>query len=69
MKELKFETNINCGSCIRTVSSVFDNESKIGKWEVDLMDEKKPLSVMTELSEQEVIKNLESVGFKAEAKQ
>jgi len=31
LKEMKFKSNINCGSCVKAVSSTLDNSSNVEK--------------------------------------
>lgn len=65
MKTLKFNTNIKCGGCVAAVSPALNAESQISKWEVDINDPNKPLTVTTDLSSSEVIKLVEKAGYKA----
>ena len=66
-KELKFKTNLNCGGCVSKVQSDFDNAEGIGNWDVDTNNCDKILTVNSKgISEQEVIKIVQSKGFKAE---
>ena len=48
MKELKFNTNINCMGCVSNVKPILDKESKIINWEVDLNSPDKILTVKSE---------------------
>lgn len=67
MSTLKFKTTINCDGCKAKVSKVLDNASGIVKWQVDTMNPLKILTVDTDaLSAEEVIKVVNSAGFKAE---
>ncbi len=67
MKTLTLKTNIMCDACIAKVSPVFDQLIGAGKWNVDIKNPKKPLTVQSEtLSEQELIKAVEQAGYKAE---
>lgn len=43
--EMKFQTNLNCGSCVSKVRPFLDAEPTIEKWEVDTQDERKVLTV------------------------
>lgn len=40
MTELKFKTNINCGSCIKSVKPFLDEAVGENNWSVDTDDEK-----------------------------
>lgn len=65
MKTLKFNTNIKCGGCVAAVSPSLNAEGQIAKWEVDINDPNKPLTVTTDLTPEEVIKLVEKAGYKA----
>lgn len=66
-KELKFKTNLNCGGCVSKVQSEFDNAEGICHWNVDTDNSDKILTVNSEgISEDEVIKIVQSKGFNAE---
>ena len=67
METLKFKTNINCGGCIATVTPYLNAMKDIDKWEVDIANPNKILSVQTDnLSAEEIIKTVEKAGYKAE---
>lgn len=65
MEELKFKTNINCTGCLSKVSPQLDNKKGIEKWEVNLEDPKKILTVKSNsVSQEMIIDVVEKVGFK-----
>ncbi len=65
--ELKFKTNLNCGGCVSKVQSDFDNAEGICHWDVDTDNSDKILTISSKgISEDEVIKIIQSKGFKAE---
>ena len=67
METLKFKTNINCGGCIATVTPFLDKAEGIEKWEVDIANPQKILTVETsKLNSEEVIKIVNEAGYKAE---
>jgi len=67
MKTLKFKTTINCGGCIASVTPGMNALQGIEKWSVDISDPNKILTVETNsLTEEDIIENLKSKGFKAE---
>ncbi len=68
MKTLKFKTNINCGGCIAKVTPSLNQVKGIKKWEVDIANPQKTLTVETDdqLNEADVIKTLKEVGYNAE---
>lgn len=58
MNSFKFKSNIKCGGCIATVTPLFNAESKINHWEVDLASADKILTVTTEESDINNVKQL-----------
>jgi copper chaperone len=67
METMKFTTNIKCNGCIMKVTPSLNNIKGIVKWEVDLNDPMKMLTVeSTDASANEVIQALEKSGYKAE---
>lgn len=70
MTTIQFKTNINCGSCIKSVTPHLNALENIESWEVDTDVSDKTLSVTTEENtaqvENEVLKALQQAGFKAE---
>lgn len=69
METLKFKTNIKCGGCIATVTPVLNNIPEIAKWEVDIDNPEKILTLETneQLDAETVINALEKVGYTATA--
>jgi copper chaperone len=66
-KELKFKTNLNCGGCVSKVQSEFDNAKGVCHWNVDTDISDKILTVSSKgITADEVIKIVQSKGFKAE---
>lgn len=67
METLKFKTNIICTGCVAKVTPLLNNESEIEKWEVDIFNPEKILTVETRnIDAQKVIETIEKAGFKAE---
>ena len=67
MKDLKFKTNINCGSCVANITPFLDKAEGIHEWKVDTTNAQKILTVSTgNLNEAEVIKLVQEAGYKAE---
>ena len=63
----RFKTNINCSSCVGTVTPHL-NVSSIQSWNVDTANKDKVLEVATaSLSEKDVISLVENAGFKIES--
>lgn len=67
METLKFKTNIKCMGCISKVTPVLDKDTEIAKWEVDVLNPEKVLTVeTTHADSQKIIETIERAGFKAE---
>jgi copper chaperone len=67
MKTLKFKTNIKCGGCIAKVTPALNKVEGISKWNVDMEDPQKTLTVETNnLTEDEIIDVLKNAGYSAE---
>lgn len=64
MKTLTFKTNINCASCVRSVSQFMDEVQGLSSWEVDTTNENKWLTAKGEdLSSEAVIEKVKEAGF------
>lgn len=67
MKTLKFKTNIKCTGCIAKVTPFLNDETGIEKWDVDILNPEKILSVETDsINSDKIIEAVEKAGFKAE---
>lgn len=67
MKTLKFKTNIKCTGCVAKVTPFLNDEKGIEKWEVDIFNPEKILSVETNsINSDKIIEAIEKAGFKAE---
>ncbi|MBI3519031.1 MAG: heavy-metal-associated domain-containing protein [Bacteroidetes bacterium] len=67
METLKFKTNIKCSGCVAKVTPFLNNESEIKKWDVDILNPDKTLTIETEsMNADTIIETIEKVGFKAE---
>jgi len=67
MKTLKFKTNINCNGCIANVGPSLNQVKNILKWDVDITNSQKILSVETaNLDENEIIALVKKAGYNAE---
>lgn len=64
MSEFKFKTNINCGSCIKSVKPFLDQVVGEGNWSVDTDNPDKILTVTTEEEQTEVVEAVTDAGFK-----
>jgi copper chaperone len=68
METLKFKTNIKCDGCIATVTPALNTLQGLNKWEVDITNSDKILTVQSGdgLSASEVINALKTKGYNAE---
>ncbi len=58
-----FTTNINCGSCVRSVTSFLDEVPGVTIWRVDVDDPRKLLTVEGTAPEATIITTVEEAGF------
>jgi copper chaperone CopZ len=58
-----FATNINCGSCVRSVTPFLDELQGVTIWRVDVADERKVLTVEGIASQAEIIRVVEGAGY------
>ena len=66
-QQLKFKTNINCNNCIRTVSGFLNEVKEIDRWEVDIANPEKILTVEGEkITPELVMEAVEEAGFDIE---
>ncbi|MDP3245055.1 MAG: heavy-metal-associated domain-containing protein [bacterium] len=66
-KNFQFKTNINCSSCVATVTPFLNDAEGVCHWEVDTTNKEKILTVESEgISKQEVIEAVQKAGFKIE---
>ena len=67
MNTLKFKTTINCSACVAKVTPVLDAQENIQNWDVDTTNPDKILTINSnELDEENLVKSLQKIGFKAE---
>lgn len=67
METLKFKTNINCGGCMATITPILNAQKGIDKWDVDITNPSKILTVETHsLSADDIIQEVKKGGFKIE---
>ena len=58
-----FKTNINCGSCVRSVTPFLDEVEGVTIWRVDVEDARKVLTVEGTASEDSIVRMVEEAGF------
>ncbi len=66
MEKLKFKTNINCNGCIAKVTPSLNQVQGILKWDVDITNPLKILTVETSGTEEDVIKIINQAGYNAQ---
>lgn len=67
MMKYQFKTNIKCGGCIEKVTPYLDANNEIKKWEVDIKNSDKILTVETDHLSSEIIAEIvRHAGYKAE---
>ena len=68
MSTYKFKTNINCGSCIKSVTPFLNELDNIDLWKVDTKNPDKILSVeLDDEDSQSVIDAVSKAGYKIES--
>ncbi len=64
---LQFKTNIKCNGCINTVTPFLNSIQGIERWEVNLNDPDRILTVIAnEASSPEIMEAIEKAGYKIE---
>jgi len=67
MTTFKFKTNINCGSCIRSVTPFLNELDSVEEWKVDTEDPNKILTVESDGGDaSEILDAISESGFSAE---
>jgi copper chaperone CopZ len=65
METLKFKTNIKCSACVATVTPFLNEAAGENKWQVDLVDPSRTLTV-EKADESKIVEALKKAGYKAE---
>ena len=64
MSTLRFKTTINCGSCIKAVTPVLNQEVGANNWQVDTANADKILTVNSPtVTTAQVVKAVQDAGF------
>jgi copper chaperone len=66
METLKFKTNIKCGGCIATVTPFLNADENIEKWQVDLENLDRILTVETHQSAEAIAELVKKAGYNAQ---
>lgn len=67
MKTVKFKTNINCGSCIQSVTPFLNDLDNVDLWKVDTENPEKILTVeLDDEDENTVIEAVKKAGYEIE---
>ncbi|PHI18302.1 hypothetical protein CEQ90_18790 [Lewinellaceae bacterium SD302] len=61
-----FKTNINCGSCVRSVTGFLDTVPGVTIWRVDVENPDKVLSVEGDANSNSIIAAVREAGFDIE---
>ena len=66
-KKLQFKTNINCGSCIKSVTPHLSKIEGITEWKVDTENSDKILTVITQnATAAQIVNTVQKAGFTIE---
>lgn len=64
MKTVKFKTNINCGSCIKSVTPFLNEVDNVDLWRVDTENPDKILTAeLDDDNENSVVEAVKKAGF------
>lgn len=66
MKKIQLKTNVKCGACVAAITPEMDKVA-VGSWQVDLTHPDRILTVEGEISEDVIVKALETSGYKGES--
>jgi copper chaperone CopZ len=66
MKTIRFKTNIKCGGCIAKVTDNLNSATGNNRWQVDITNPDKILTVETEADANTIKEAVEKAGFKAD---
>ena len=62
-----FKTNMKCGGCVEKVTPVLNSLAGVARWDVDLTNSGRLLSVESDgVTEQQIIQAVQSAGYKVE---
>lgn len=59
----QFNTNLNCGNCVRAVTGFLNDVPGITKWSVDTDDSNKVLTVEGTAKREDIEEAVEDAGF------
>tara|TARA_R110002096_G_scaffold159156_2_gene324870 strand:- start:803 stop:1015 length:213 start_codon:yes stop_codon:yes gene_type:complete len=67
MKTIQFKTNINCGSCIKSVTPFLNELDNVESWKVDTNNPDKILTIEIDDEDENAVKNaVLEAGYKIE---
>lgn len=66
MKTSRFKTNAKCSGCVAKIGEKLKEIVNAEQWTLDLSGPDKILEITSELPDEEIIKQIEAAGFKAE---
>ncbi len=59
----QFTTNINCASCVRSVTNFLNDVPGIDRWEVDTNNPEKVLTVEGQAKPEAILEAVDDAGF------
>lgn len=65
METINFKTDIKCTGCLTKVAPYLNETAGEGNWAIDLNNPAKTLSVLGEISEEEIVEAVQKAGYKA----
>jgi copper chaperone len=66
MEPTKFKTNIKCSACVAKVTPALNEVVGEGKWDVDLTNPGRILTITSSVQEEKLKAALHKVGYQAE---
>jgi copper chaperone len=66
METLQFKTTIKCSGCVAKITPFLNETVGEGKWEVDINNPSKVLTISGENDEEKVKEAIQKAGFKAD---
>ena len=63
---MQFKTNLRCGACVQTIEPFLDRIDGVERWNVDLQDPDRVLSVYGTVAPELVAAALDQAGYTAE---
>lgn len=61
--QYRFNTNINCGGCVKAVSAFINKVPGVERWEVDTQNPQKVLTVEGSMAVSAILDAVKAAGF------